>query len=102
MIISTLDALSSEAVSVTVTDDMLAVALHDGRSIHVPLAWYPRLLYSTPEERADWLLIDNGRGIHWEVIDEDISVAGLLAGRPSGESARSFARWLAARKLVQA
>ncbi len=102
MIISTLDGLSSEAVSVTVTDDVLAVSLQDGRSIHVPLAWYPRLLYSTAEERADWLLIDDGRGIHWERIDEDISVAGLLAGRPSGESARSFARWLAARESIQA
>ena len=100
MIISTLDEPSSKAV--TVADDMLAVTLRDGRSIHVPLAWYPRLLHSTPEERADWLLIGDGRGIHWEAIDEDISVAGLLAGRASGESARSFARWLAARESTKA
>ena len=94
--------MAYRAVTITVTADTFAVTLHDGRSIHVPLDWYPRLLHATPEERMDWLLIDDGRGIHWESIDEDISVAGLLAGRRSGESARSFARWLAARKQVGA
>lgn len=100
MTISTLDAVESQAVSIDVTEDTIVITLLDGRSLHVPLTWYPRLYHATPEERADWLLIDDGKGIHWESIDEDISVAGLIAGRRSGESARSFARWLAARELV--
>jgi len=63
----------------------------------VPLAWYPRLLHGTPAERDRWRLIGRGEGIHWPELDDDISVEGLLAGRPSGESQRSFARWLAGR-----
>ncbi len=80
---------------VTVTSDTLCVDLTDGRSISVPLAWFPRLQYSTPEERNNWRLIAGGHGIHWEDIDEDISVEGLLAGKPSGESQASFKKWLA-------
>lgn len=82
------------AENVTVTGDTLSVDLSDGRTISVPLAWFPRLLESTPEERANWRLIGKGHGIHWEEIDEDISVEGLLAGRPSGESQSSFKKWL--------
>lgn len=85
------------AQSVSVTDDTLHVDLSDGRTISVPLAWYPRLLHATGEERADWRLIAKGRGIHWESIDEDISVEGLLAGRVSGESQTSFKDWLNSR-----
>ena len=85
------------AQSVTVTGDTLCVDLSDGRSISVPLAWFPRLLHATTEERMNWRLIANGRGIHWQAIDEDISVEGLLAGRPSGESQTSFKKWLTSR-----
>ncbi len=85
------------AQRVTVTDDTLCVDLSDGRSISVPLAWYPRLQHASPAERKHWRLIGKGTGLHWEDLDEDISVEGLLAGRPSGESQPSFKRWLAAR-----
>ncbi len=85
------------AQKVTVTDDTLCVDLSDGRSISVPLAWFPRLQHASSSERKRWHLIGKGTGIHWEDLDEDISVEGLLAGRPSGESQPSFKRWLAAR-----
>ena len=85
------------AQRVTVSDDALSVELSDGRSISVPLAWYPRLLHGTAEERGRWRLIGQGRGINWPDLDEDISVEGLLAGRPSGESQSSFKRWLGQR-----
>ena len=86
-----------EALNVTVTDDTLSVDLSDGRSISVPIAWFPRLLHSSEQERNNWRLIGRGMGIHWEEIDEDISIEGLLAGRPSGESQESFKKWLAER-----
>jgi hypothetical protein len=80
--------MSSSAVEVTplaqsvdVTDDELIVPLVDGRTIIVPLAWFPRLLHATPEQRRDFEMIGDGEGIHWPEIDEDISVAGLLRGR---------------------
>jgi len=85
------------AMRVRLTDDTVSVELSDGRTIAVPLAWYPRLVHATPKERQSWRLIAGGRGIHWPDIDEDISVANLLAGQPSGESANSFQKWLAAR-----
>jgi hypothetical protein len=86
------------ARSVIITDDTLTVELDDGRTVSVPTAWYPRLLNASKEERENWRLIGKGRGIHWEAIDEDISVEALLAGRPSGESQSSFKRWLESRK----
>ena len=86
------------ATHVSCTDDMLTVKLSDGRTISVPLAWYPRLLHGTPGERANWELIGTGDGIHWPDLDEDLSVEGLLAGRRSGETARSLERWLASRE----
>lgn len=85
------------ATSLTVNDDSLSVELADGRTIAAPLAWYPRLLHATPEERNSWRLIGGGRGIHWPAVDEDISVANLLTGRPSAESQSSFKKWLAGR-----
>lgn len=72
--------------------------LADGRSISVPLLWYPRLAHGTAKERDRWELLGEGEGIHWPDLDEDLSVEGLLAGRPSGESKRSFQRWLEARR----
>ncbi len=90
-----------KAESVKVYKDTLRVNLSDGRTISVPLAWFPRLLHSMPEERNNWRLIGKGHGIHWEDIDEDISVEGLLAGRPSGESQVSFKKWLDSRSSHQ-
>lgn len=87
----------AKAQNVTVTDDSLTVDLTDGRTISAPLAWYPRLVYGTPQERNHWRLIGDGEGIHWPDLDEDLSVEGLLLGRSSGESQASFQRWLEAR-----
>lgn len=80
------------------TDDTLLVDLSDGRSISVPLAWYPRLWHGTESERANWRLIGRGEGIHWPELDEDISVEGLIFGKPSNESQRSLQEWLDSRK----
>jgi len=85
------------AQQVTVTEDALVVDLVDGRTVSVPLSWYPRLTHGTPAERSNWRLIGRGEGIHWPDLDEDISVAGLLAGRPSGETQTSLRRWLGSR-----
>lgn len=97
MTISAIEIEIPLARSVWLTDDSLHVDLADGRTISVPLAWYPRLLHATLDERKSWRLIGMGRGIHWQAVDEDISVEGLLAGRASGESQTSFKKWLAAR-----
>jgi hypothetical protein len=91
---STVEARTVTATHLVVTDDTLSVELSDGRSISVPLGWYPRLLHGTAEERSRWRLIGQGGGIHWPDLDEDVSVENLLAGRPSGESQQSFKRWL--------
>ena len=86
------------AQRVTASDEALIVDLADGRTITVPLAWFPRLEHGTPTERANWRLIGGGVGIHWPDLDEDISVGSLLAGRRSGETQESLRRWLQARK----
>src|SRR5438876_5296120 len=85
------------ASHVQVSEDTLSVELMDGRTIAAPLAWYPRLAHATAEERTSWRLIAGGRGIHWPAVDEDISIANLLAGQPSAESQSSFKKWLASR-----
>lgn len=77
----------------SVTDDTLTVDLAHGRTISVPLAWYPRLLHGTPEERHGWWLMGQGEGIHWPDLDEDISIENLILGKPSGESQASFEKW---------
>jgi hypothetical protein len=87
----------AEAQSVTVSEDVLTVELSDGRSISVPISWYPRLAHGTAEERSNWEMLGGGIGIHWPDLDEDISVQGLLAGRRSGETQESLAKWLAGR-----
>lgn len=84
--------------SVSVTQDDLVAELEDGRTISVPLAWFPRLLDGTPEERDNWRLIGQGEGIHWPNLDEDISAANLVFGQPSGESQGSLERWLENRR----
>ncbi|MCG6868051.1 MAG: DUF2442 domain-containing protein [Gammaproteobacteria bacterium] len=92
---------TSDAVNVMVTEDTLTVELSDGRTISVPIEWYPRLVHGTPEERNGWRIIGRGQGIHWESLDEDISVEGLLAGKPSGETQESFRKWLTKRGSAQ-
>ncbi len=94
---STVESREPLAIRVAVSEDTLSVELADGRTIAVPLAWYPRLMHSTVQERRSWRLIGGGQGIHWPAIDEDISVANLLAGQPSAESQSSFKKWLATR-----
>jgi hypothetical protein len=86
-----------EAEHVAVTDDTLTVDLSDGRTLSVPLAWFPRLVHASPAERDNWRLIGKGHGIHWEDLDEDISIEGLIAGKPSGESQVSFQQWVQGR-----
>jgi len=88
------------AERVSVTDDTVSVELSDGRSVSVPLTWFPRLLHGTATERERWRLIGRGEGIHWEALDEDISVESLLAGKPSGESQESLKNWLNKRKAA--
>jgi hypothetical protein len=94
MTISAAEAGSALATQVFVTNDTLTVELSDGRSLAAPLAWFPRLLHGTPDERDRWRLIGQGSGIHWPDLDEDVSIDGLLAGRRSAESQSSFKRWL--------
>lgn len=89
------------AQSVSVSDDALAADLADGRTITVPLAWFPRLAHGTPKERANWRLIAGGEGIHWPNLDEDISVESLLAGRRSGETQESLRRWIEQRESAR-
>ena len=88
----------ARARSVTVTEDALTVDLMDGRTIIVPLVWYPRLRHGTPGERGHFEIFGDGAYIHWPDLDEDLTVAGLLAGRYSGESPQSLQKWLEARK----
>lgn len=85
------------AVNVTVTAEDLVVGLADGRSLSVPLAWYPRLFHGTAAERQNWQLLGDGYAIQWPDLDEHIGVEGLMAGRRSGESEKSLNRWLASR-----
>ncbi len=88
-------------IKVIVTDDTLSVDLEDGRTIAVPIGWYPRLAYGTPKERANFQISGAGYGIHWPDLDEDIGVEGILLGKKSSESQASFARWLQRRQTVE-
>ena len=81
-----------------VTGERLSAELADGRTISVPLEWFPRLVHATPEERDNWDLSGDGAHIHWPDLDEDISVEGLIAGWPSRETEASFERWLEAKR----
>ena len=93
------DVIEARAQRVVVTDEALCVDLLDGRTITVPVAWYPRLAHGDQAERANWRFIGDGEGIHWPDLDEDISVEGLLAGRRSAETQASLRRWLDGRQL---
>jgi hypothetical protein len=88
----------AHAIDVKATEDSLAVDLDDGRTIIVPLGWYPRLWYGTPDERSNVQIIGQGEYLHWPDLDEDLTISGLLAGRRSGESQRSLRQWLEARE----
>jgi len=92
------DLAEARAQRVSVTEATLVVELVDGRTIAVPVTWYPRLAHGSQAERGNWRLIGEGEGIHWPDLDEDISVEGLLAGRRSGETQTSLRRWLQSRK----
>lgn len=101
MNISGTELRAALARSVSVTEDALIADLADGRTITVPLAWFPRLAHGTPAERNNWRLIAGGEGIHWPDLDEDISVESLLAGRRSGETQESLRRWLQGRETTR-
>jgi hypothetical protein len=85
------------ARSVAVSEDALTVDLVDGRTIIVPVAWYPRLWHGSDQERNRVEIFGDGTYIHWPDLDEDLTVAGLLAGQRSGESPESLKKWLEAR-----
>jgi hypothetical protein len=93
-----IDSSALKATAVRVTDDALIVELADGRTVSAPLVWYPRLVHGSAAERGNFRLIGDGEGVHWPDLDEDISVEGVLAGRASGESPRSFQKWLESRE----
>ena len=95
---SPIDLSQARAQRASLTEDALVIELIDGRTITVPLTWYPRLAHGTQAERANWRLIGEGEGLHWPELDEDISVEGLLAGRRSGETQASLRRWFESRK----
>ena len=95
---SSLATETATAKAVKVTANTLLVELKDGRTVSVPIAWYPRLAHGTPADRRRWELIGPGIGIHWPTLDEDISVEALLLGLASNESAASLQRWRAARR----
>jgi hypothetical protein len=96
---SRIDVREILVTGLIVEDEALVVDLDDGRTITVPLAWFPRLSHGTAFERANWHLIAGGEGIHWPELDEDISVASLLSGGRSGETQESFRSWLETRKV---
>jgi hypothetical protein len=89
---------SVAATHVVVTEDSITVDLDDGRTVSAPLAWYPRLLNATQEERNNWRFIGKGEGSHWPDVDEDISTENILTGKPSGKSQHSLKRWLEQRE----
>ena len=88
------EILEAWANHVEVSSDSITVDLVDGRTVSVPIAWYPRLFYGSTEQRNNWRFIGGGQGIHWPDLDEDISVENLLAGKRSSESPPSFRKWL--------
>jgi len=88
-------------MNVQITDDTLTVDFEDGRTISVPIVWYPRLAYGTTAERANFRVSGAGYGIHWPDLDEDIGVEGILLGKKSAESPASFERWLQRRQQAR-
>ncbi|RQW79685.1 MAG: DUF2442 domain-containing protein [Geobacter sp.] len=90
--------MEPEIAAVEVADDDLVLDLADGRSIHVPLSWYPRLFYASASERRKFHFLGDSYAIEWSDLDEHIGIEGLLAGRHSGESQKSLKRWLVSRQ----
>lgn len=88
------------ANQVMISDNNLIVNLADGRSLSVPLNWYPRLMHASPQEQQNWELLGDGYAIAWADLDEHIGIEGLLAGKRSGESLRSLERWLTTRNAT--
>jgi Protein of unknown function (DUF2442) len=101
MSFSAVEIQEARSQSVRVSNEALTVDLVDGRTIIVPLLWFPRLWHGTPQERNHFEIFGDGTYIHWPDLDEDLTVAGLLAGRQSGESPQSLERWLDSRKRKQ-
>ena len=81
-------AADERVKDVTISEDTVSVNLMDGRTITVPLTWYPRLLNATPEQRKNWHVSGGGYGIHWPDIDEDLSTEGLLRGSPAPQKSK--------------
>ena len=96
---SGVDTQEARAQSLSLSDDALSVDLFDGRTVIVPLVWYPRLWHGSEQERSNFEIFGEGTYIHWPDLDEDLTVAGLLEGKRSGESATSLKKWLASRSL---
>ena len=94
---SDIEIQGARAQSIKVDEDALSVDLVDGRTVIVPLVWFPRLWHGSKKERNNWEIVGDGEYLHWPDLDEDLTVAGLLAGRRSGESQDSLKRWLARR-----
>ncbi len=94
----TIDVGALEITDVRIDDDELTIDLADGRTISAPILWYPRLAHGTKAERKNWQLIGEGHGITWPDLDEDISAENIISGSPSGESQRSFGKWLEKRQ----
>ena len=90
----TVEIQEARAQSVTVTEEAIAVDLVDGRTIIVPLVWYPRLWHGASDERSHIEIFGDGAYLHWPDLDEDLTVSGLLAGRHSEESPQSLQKWL--------
>lgn len=99
MAFSTIDVAAPHAVDVHVDNETLSVDLSDGRTVSVPVSWYPRLFHAAVSERKNWRMIGAGDGIRFPELDEDISVVSLIAGKPSAESQASLRKWLAGRGL---
>ena len=89
----------AEITNAGITEDELTVHLADGRTISVPILWFPRLAYATPAERENFEI--ERRGIHWPDLDEDVSIRTLLVGRGLGESRESLEQWLQRRQQVK-
>jgi Protein of unknown function (DUF2442) len=98
---SGIDVQEARARSVSVSDDALSVDLVDGRTVTVPLVWFPRLWHRSKEERQKLEIFGDGAYIHWPDLDEDLTVAGLLEGKRSGESPTSLRKWLASKKQTR-
>jgi len=97
MSVSANELVGPAATRVSVSETTIDIKLSDGRSLSVPISWYPRLEHGTEAERNNWTLIGSGLGIHWPDLDEDISVEAVVAGNPSNESQASLAKWLESR-----